>query len=206
MIGIYKITNPKGSVYIGQSVNINKRFYQYKILTNCNGQTKLYNSLKKYGVEKHTFDVVEICCIENLNNSERYWQDYYNVLSKNGLNCRLTKTNDKSGRLSDETKAKISKANKGMAGSMLGKKHSIETVEKIRIGNIGKVVSDDVRSRLSKINSRGNHPKSKTVLNVDNGIFYECIRDASETYGYNNRTLCCYLSGSRKNKSNLILV
>ena len=45
-IGIYKITNPKGKVYIGQSININKRWNAYRNLK-LKSQTKLLNSLKK---------------------------------------------------------------------------------------------------------------------------------------------------------------
>lgn len=30
MVGIYKITNPKGRIYIGQSVNIEQRKQNYK--------------------------------------------------------------------------------------------------------------------------------------------------------------------------------
>ena len=47
--GIYKITNPKNKVYIGQSKDIIKRWYYYKTL-HCKSQIKLYNSLLKYGV------------------------------------------------------------------------------------------------------------------------------------------------------------
>lgn len=32
IIGIYKITNPKGKSYIGQSINIYRRFKEYKNL------------------------------------------------------------------------------------------------------------------------------------------------------------------------------
>ena len=49
MIGIYKITSPNNKVYIGQSVDIEKRLKRYKNL-NCKKQSKIYNSLNKYGV------------------------------------------------------------------------------------------------------------------------------------------------------------
>jgi len=59
MIGIYKIINPFGKIYIGQSVNIEKRFKTYKALSkNVIGQTKLYRSLKKYGAENHKFEIL----------------------------------------------------------------------------------------------------------------------------------------------------
>lgn len=44
MIGIYKITSPSGKVYIGQSVNIERRFLDYKKSLK-NTQIKLYNSI-----------------------------------------------------------------------------------------------------------------------------------------------------------------
>lgn len=102
MVGIYKITNPKGRVYIGQAVCIEKRKKSYEKLK-CKGQPRLYASLVKYGFSAHIFEVVEKCGTEELNTRERYWQDFYDVLYKDGLNCKLTKTSDKSGKHSQET-------------------------------------------------------------------------------------------------------
>jgi hypothetical protein len=102
MIGIYKITNPNGKIYIGQSVNVDKRLKEYKYVCNCKNQPKLYNSLKKYGFTKHIFEVIEECKIGELNTRERYWQEFYHVIGKEGLNCKLTETIDKSGRMSQE--------------------------------------------------------------------------------------------------------
>ena len=59
MIGIYKITSPSGKIYVGQSWNIEKRFFRYKSLA-CKAQCKLYASFKKYGVKNHIFEYVEI--------------------------------------------------------------------------------------------------------------------------------------------------
>jgi group I intron endonuclease len=106
MIGIYKITNPSGKIYIGQSIDIVRRFGEYKNMK-FSPQIKLKNSIKKYGLENHKFEIIEECNVENLNYKERYWQDYYGVLD-DGLNCRLTKTQDKSGEDSLETKTKKS--------------------------------------------------------------------------------------------------
>ena len=122
MSGIYKITNPKGKVYIGQSVNVVARKKYYKYLR-CKNQTKIYNSLKKYGFENHIFEQVCYCDVSELNELERYYQEFYNSV-ENGLNCRMTNTKDKSGFLSEETKNKIRNVN-------LGKKHSEETKLKI---------------------------------------------------------------------------
>jgi len=112
MIGIYKITSPTGRIYIGQSVNIEKRKRKYVILS-CKGQPRLYRSLVKYGFSKHIFEVVEECTLGELNNRERHWQDFYDVTGSIGLNIRLTQTNDKSGYCTQELRDKVSKGNKG---------------------------------------------------------------------------------------------
>lgn len=123
--GIYKITSPSNKVYIGQSVDIIKRLNQYRSNKNCRGQTKLYNSFVKYGIESHKFEVVEECKSNILNERERYWQDFYDCSSKNGLNCRLTTTKDKSGKLNDDVIEKIRIANTGY-------KHTPEALAKIK--------------------------------------------------------------------------
>lgn len=133
MIGIYKITNPKGKIYIGQSINIEKRIGEYKKLRNCSGQTMIYRSLVKYGIENHFFEIIDECAIESLNERERYWQDYYDVL-KNGLNCVLTRTDIQKKVVSKETKLKMSAS---MKGKYKGRKLSQKQIEFIKENNKG---------------------------------------------------------------------
>ena len=40
IVGIYKITNPKGKVYIGQSVDIERRFFRYRNIHERDKQPK----------------------------------------------------------------------------------------------------------------------------------------------------------------------
>lgn len=166
--GIYKITSPSNKVYIGQSLDIERRFSEYKKLK-CKGQKALYWSLNKYGFENHFFEILEECKVSNLNDRERYYQDLYDVLKK-GLNCRLTKSNDKCGELSEETKKKISinsigrkhseEAKKNMSLSQTGRKHSEETKKKMGLkskGNqvwLGKKHSEETKRKMSD-KSRG---------------------------------------------------
>lgn len=82
-IGIYKITNPKGKNYIGSTIDLKRREKEYKNLK-CKNQTLIYNSLKKYGWENHTFEIVEECDLEQLNEKEIYWTIYYNAFSESG--------------------------------------------------------------------------------------------------------------------------
>lgn len=150
--GIYKITSPSGRIYIGQSIDIEQRFRSYRSL-HYKAQLKLYGSFVKHGVNSHVFEVIEKCEVSELNNRERHWQDFYNVLSKNGMNLKLTKSNDKNGYLSEDTKFKISKAHKGVKKS----KDHIENMRLCRIGlpayNKGIKMSEAQRAKLSLIHS-----------------------------------------------------
>lgn len=115
--GIYKITSPTGKVYIGQAVDIERRFKEYyKLLDKIKTQTRLYKSLLKYGFEAHQCDVIEYCSEDELNCSERFWQDEFDVIGENGLNCILQECGEKRRGLSEETKRKLSEAGKNRAG------------------------------------------------------------------------------------------
>lgn len=231
-IGIYKIISPSGKIYIGQSQNINNRIKDYKSLRNCKLQTRLYNSFIKYGVENHIFEIVEECSSENLNNRERYFQEFFKVLERNkGLNCYYTRTESKSGKLSLETRLKISKSNEGRIMSpetrkkigdaqrgekshMWGKKHSKELIEKMSKIKLGKKFSKETRKKIGdskrgdknwvyKI-ARKDHPSAKQILDTKTNKIYDSILDASEAIGMNYKTLANQLSGHRKNKTTLI--
>lgn len=113
MIGVYKITNPKGLIYIGSSKDIDTRWKWYKKLR-CNSQIKLCNSLKKYGVDNHIFEIIEECDVKILLERELFYGTFYNCLDKkNGLNCRLPKSMEGYVCMSQETKNKIGCSNKG---------------------------------------------------------------------------------------------
>jgi group I intron endonuclease len=158
MIGIYKITNPKGKIYIGQSTNIESRERQYSRLDNCKQQIRLYRSLKKYGYSNHTFEIVEECEVEELNARERYWQDFYNVLEE-GLNLRLTETSDRSGKLSEETKEKMSKIRKEYNQTPEGKESRKKAM-----------AHTDQAARVAKIDHKLRHQRvdySKRKENTD---------------------------------------
>lgn len=82
MIGIYKITNTVNShCYIGQSRYIETRWKNHKIAaTNPNDrgyEYPLYRAIRKYGIENFTFEILEECSLEKLNEQETYWIQYY---------------------------------------------------------------------------------------------------------------------------------
>ena len=85
-IGIYKIENPNGKVYIGQSVDIEKRLHTYKSC-NCKGQSLIYNSIIKYGFINHKTEIIIECSISELNDLERFYIEKFKSNNRNfGLN------------------------------------------------------------------------------------------------------------------------
>lgn len=98
MIGIYKVTNNiNGKVYIGQSINIEKRWKNH-INHSFNNSYSDYNSvfhkaIRKYGIDNFNFEIIEECKKEELNKQEKYWIKYYNSYlgfeNCNGYNMTL---------------------------------------------------------------------------------------------------------------------
>jgi group I intron endonuclease len=109
MIGIYKMINPNGRVYIGQSIDLDKRKSEYQKIYAIKGQPKIYHSLIKYGFENHKFEIIEECSLEQINKREIYWISFYNSVDE-GLNCLHGGIG---GNKNEETKKKISKSMKG---------------------------------------------------------------------------------------------
>jgi len=79
-IGIYKITSPSNKIYIGQSINIKRRFNQYRLLDKSSIGPKLYNSLKKHGPKNHKFEILEECYVQELNGKEVHYKLEYNSI------------------------------------------------------------------------------------------------------------------------------
>jgi group I intron endonuclease len=174
-IGIYKITSPSGKIYIGQSVDCEKRFSQYKKLHSTN-QTFLYNSLKKHGSENHNFEIIHLCLKEELNQLECHYISFFDTFNTlHGLN--LTSGGDAPEMVSDETRKKISESIKGEKNGFYGKKHTEETKEKIRkihIGNkyaLGVVRSEEykLKSSLSRIGKKSSEETKKKISMSNTG-------------------------------------
>lgn len=180
MIGVYKITNPIGDVYIGSSTNIKRRYSQYKTCPNEN-QRLLFNSLCSYGFQNHSFEIIETCNKHNVRIKERYWQDYYDVIGDNGLNLFLEKTPEKPYVYSSK--------------SLRGKSNGLITKQRKRF----------IENRFGKYSGENNH-NSKLVLNTETGIYYTSCKDAALCTGINISSLRVMLSGHCKNRTQLAYV
>lgn len=66
---IYKITNPLGQIYIGQTRHFDRRMESYEKL-DCKSQPLIYKSLKTYGFASHSVSILCQCLAENLDQVE----------------------------------------------------------------------------------------------------------------------------------------
>lgn len=207
MIGIYKITSPSGKVYIGQSTNIKKRIRDYKSIYNSRKQIALYNSFKKHGTLNHKFEIIEECEIDKLNERERYYQDFYNVIS-DGLNCLLTSTKEKRKVYSKETIEKMSKSLKGrtftkewrenLSKAGMGRKLNKKQTDALLKSNIGRIYSEETKLKIIL-----NRKNNKIFLDIQNGVYYYSFNDLAKNLGVNASSLYDYFTNRKKSKKRI---
>ena len=79
--GIYKITDLlTQQCYIGQSVNISDRFKQHckcGLGIDAPASNKLYNTMQRDKLQNFTFEILEQCSREQLNQKEAFWINMY---------------------------------------------------------------------------------------------------------------------------------
>ena len=93
MVGIYKFTNKiDGKSYIGQSIDIQKRYNQHKnrydaFNHNIPKENSFFHEmLRHYGFHNFTFEIVEECSKEELDSKEIHYIKKYNTMYPNGYN------------------------------------------------------------------------------------------------------------------------
>ncbi len=70
---IYKITNPKGRLYVGKTYCLRKRINSHKHNAKKDSNIILANSIKKYGWDAHTIEVIEAVEDYKLDEREIFW-------------------------------------------------------------------------------------------------------------------------------------
>ena len=164
--GIYQITNrANGKRYIGSAVNPRRRWQDH--LSNlrrgkhCN--VHLQRAFDKHGRDAFIFSVLEHVESEKLIEREQHYLDTllseYNIAPTAGNQLGFQHT-DKTRRkmsaahkgkcLSEETKRKLSEAQRGERGNNYGKHPSNETREKLSEAHKGKRLNKETRRKISK--------------------------------------------------------
>jgi len=160
---IYKLTFPSEKSYIGQTIrDIHKRLEEHQYAnSSC---VAVCNAIKKYGWENVKIDWYE-CPDEDLNFDEELLVEEMGTLAPGGYNLR--EGGGSTGKLSEETKQKMSEAQSGktlsdehkqkISKAHTGKNHTEETKEKMskalsgeKNPMYGKTLSDETKQKLSE--------------------------------------------------------
>ena len=184
-----------GKWYIGQTIRPLERFKDHiDAAINKKDNTKFHNALRKYGLDKFVYCVLEENVLRvNLNLKEIEWIEYYDSYYS-GYN--LTTGGDAKRIISEEVKEKISIGNKGkivpiesrikMSHSKTGNKngfynkhHSLEWKQKIYEAHKGKPSPN--RTKIIQYDLNGNFIRK-----------YESLKMVRENgYKSTNIALCC---------------
>jgi len=168
MIGIYKITSPSDKVYIGQSIDIDNRFYTYKRLIKRSIGRSLYNSLLKYGFDSHEVKIIHELPsdVEQniLNEYERFYISQYKAcgvkmmnLTDGGEGSVGYKHTDESrnimkakavGRIAGDKNPNYGKGLHGKNNPMYGKKRPKEILDKLLAVNQKPVIKYSLSGEL----------------------------------------------------------
>lgn len=144
--GIYVIESPTGDIYVGQSINLRKRFNSYRNLE-CKQQPGIYNSLKKHTPEKHEFKIIHPLPHDvSREVIDCYEITYIELFKQNGFKVLNISGGGHNGKMAEETKQKLSLSKKGkprdyFKGELnpyFGKKHSDEVRKRMSASNKGK--------------------------------------------------------------------
>lgn len=172
LCGVYKIVNNiNQKIYIGQSINIKARWKDHINSLNRGDSkcTLLQRAWNKYGQDNFSFEILELCTEDVLDDVEIKYIDLYdscrngyNIETGGNVNKCLSEATKK--RISDahigktaspETKKKMSESRMGDKNPMYGRHHNEDTKSKISENNKGKTghaISDAQREVCRQVN------------------------------------------------------
>lgn len=155
--GIYKIRSTIDKrIYIGSAKDLYDRIKRHinQLKSGTHHNCLLQRFWNKYGQHSLAVEVMEFCEKDKLIEKEQFWIDSTKCLQPIGFNIVPIVNGGFPFNHSEETKAKISKANKGKPSPMTGKTHTKEV--KQRMSKSKKLLNfkppNRVKVRLIKIN------------------------------------------------------
>ena len=182
-------------MYIGQT--------KYPLYHRINGHvadskrntTKLSNAIRKYGRE---YFVIEPIVEGDFNQAfSDHLETHYIRLYATQFQYNI-KEGGNSVKMSDETKRKISEANKG---TKMPKRINYKDSDRYSTEQF-----NEIKKKRSESHFGGKNTKAKKVLNTKTGIIYNCIKDAAFSSNINVITLRRKLRGVYKNNTTFTLV
>lgn len=208
--GVYRMYwNNNQYFYYGQSKNFAHRWRMHLVM---HSNYRITEVISRFG--KPDFEIIEYCGLQELNEREQYYINLHfnNLLCLNlsptagsckGVICREStkrKIADKKKELTPEQRANIANAQKG-------KTNSLESNIKRRDAMLS--ISDEYKQKMRQIKlgtytGSENHA-SKLVLNIETGIFYDTLKEATNSQTKYNYGYCkMMVSGKCNNKTSFI--
>jgi len=142
---VYSILNKSnGKIYVGLTKQGKHRFTQHKyhLKRNTHPNQHLQSSWNKYGEDSFEFNVLEPCGDDKLGGNENWWIEYFDSTNpKKGYN--LKEGGDNGFKFTEESKKRMSLAQKG-------KTHSELTKQKMSESHKGVKLSEEHRKNISK--------------------------------------------------------
>jgi len=214
--GVYKWKNNiNGREYVGSSTNLVSRFYSYfslKHLEQQQSRSLICKALLKYGHSAFTLEILEYCKPgENIAREQ-----YYINLLKPEYNILAIAGSSYGHKLSYETKAKMRQARAGItlsqetkdriAEALLGRKHSAESLAKMKNRKLSDVHLAKLRYHLAKLNSTQG-TKVKVIDTVTNEITrWDSISKAAVWLKGSNATIWRYYNAGKLYKNRYAIV
>lgn len=146
IFSIYRWFNlENGKIYFGKTERIpeiRKNEHIADAYNTNRDHYHIHDSIKSYGIQKFSFEIIFQCKNHvDLDWAEAYFIKYYNTTNKkNGYN--LTYGGD-GGKISEQTRIKMSESKLGEKNSFYGKTHTEETRKKLSEQRIGKNIGQD---------------------------------------------------------------
>lgn len=185
MIGIYAIIHTSGKAYVGQSINVESRFYGHKrrLTKGTHHCVRLQRAWNKYGPSQFEFKPLLSCAKADLNYFEEYmFKEYelYNSLLQAGTGNYPRKIG---ASHSAETKAKIKIAVR-------------QAKEKQRLAGFDFSKTQDHKQKISA--SVRNSRKSKSVIATNKTgeiLNFDTMKDASSFLNVSLQTIWNCVNG-----------
>lgn len=206
MKGIYLIKNNlNNNCYVGQSVDIKRRFNEHKSRKPIGKYDELHKDIQSLGADNFSLEILEECDYEKLLERERYYikklNPKYNIVGKKKTEYQKKLISEKCKiwweNLEEDKKQKIIKNN--LTGPKKPYICSEETKEKLRKINLGKKQSKEtIEKRIAKLKGRkkDNSYRNKKIMCIETNEIFNSLKEAQDKY--NLTTLCGHLKGKYK--------
>ena len=183
MIGIYKIQNLiNGKIYIGQSIHIERRWAEH---CQPSADSLIGKAIKKYGKENFSFQILEECGVEKLDELEDYYINKNNSVTPNGYNVETSSFGGKTSFCfyDQETLKNIYKdiEHSELTFQEIAEKYglSLRTIIRLNLGDVHYSSDIDYPIRKSKQKKERYCENCGTIISAKATLCLSCAREKS---------------------------